>query len=848
MPKNALKRGNKLTKEFWSVPAAHQLKHLGSTAKGLGGIEAKERLQKYGANRLATKKKTDSLSLFLAQFSNPLVLILIACAVVSFFLGDSINAVLILLIVLASGLLGFWQENGAMRAIERLTAIVAVEAEVLRDGKVQKIPLADIVPGDIVLLAAGDTVPSDCLVLESDGLQINEAAITGEAYPVPKTPGAIAASTPFAKRTNSLFMGTHVVSGSGKVLVVRTGKETEFGIISQQLQMRIPETEFERGVRRFGYLLMQVTLILVAAIFAINAMFQRPLLESALFAVALAVGLTPQLLPAIISVNLSHGARKMAEKKVIVKRLESIENFGSMNVLCCDKTGTLTEGIVSVHSARAIDGKESNDVMKYAYLNASFQKGFDNPIDAAIKDAGKRKFSISGFRRIDELPYTFSRKRVSVLLTHGRKHILITKGAVPNVLALCKKAELEGRQHHISRHKAQILRQYEEFGRRGFRTLAVAYRDVNGSPYARGQEKDMVFAGLLVLYDPPKPGIVQTLNRFKQLGITLKIITGDNRIIAEAVAHHAGISKPKVMSGRELNRLNEKALRKIVNDVDVFAEVEPQQKDRIITALKAAGNVVGFLGDGINDAPAMHTADVGISVNDAVDVAKEAADIVLLEKNLGVLVQGISEGRTTFANTLKYVFMATSANFGNMFSMAGASLLMSFLPLLPKQVLLMNLLNDLPEMAIARDRVDPELVDKPRKWDMAFIRKFMIVFGLLSSVFDYLTFFVLLWVLHASPAQFRAGWFIESIASAAGIVLVIRTRRPFFVSWPSALLAFSTFAVIGLAAILPFTGLGRIFGFVPLGTEFYVILGLMLVAYVVLAEIIKVFFYKYVKC
>jgi Mg2+-importing ATPase len=837
-----------LTKEFWSVPVAQQLRHLGTAEKGLSSDEAGERLKKYGFNRLAQKKKTDSLSLFLSQFSNPLVLILIACAVVSFFLGDSINAVLILLIVLASGLLGFWQENGAMRAIEKLVAIVAVNAEVLRDGKVQKVRLEDIVPGDIVLLEAGDTVPADCRVLESDGLQINEAAITGEAYPVQKMPGTLDASTPFAKRNNSLFMGTHVVSGKGRVLVVRTGALTEFGIISQRLQLRIPETEFERGVRKFGYLLMGVTLMLVAAIFAINAMFQRPLLESALFAVALAVGLTPQLLPAIITVNLAHGAKKMAEKKVIVKRLESIENFGSMNVLCCDKTGTLTEGIVSVHSALGIDGKESEDVMRYACLNSALQGGYENPIDSAIISAGKRKFSIAGWKKLDEVPYTFSRKRLSVLAAHGRKHILVTKGSVPNVLALCSKAEVNGKAHPMSRHRSQILKQYEELGKKGFRTLAVAYRDANGASSAKGMEKEMTLAGLLVLYDPPKPGIVQTLSRFKQLGITLKMITGDNRIIAETVARHAGIETPKVLSGRDINRLSEKALRKIVNDVDVFAEVEPQQKDRIIIALKAVGNVVGFLGDGINDAPAMHTADVGISVNDAVDVAKEAADIVLLEKNLGVLVQGIAEGRTTFANTLKYVFMATSANFGNMFSMAGASLLMSFLPLLPKQVLFMNLLNDLPEMAIARDRVDPELVDKPKRWDIHFIRKFMVVFGLLSSVFDYLTFFVLLWVLHASPAQFRAGWFIESIASAAGIVLVIRTRRPFFVSWPSALLAFATFAVIGVAAILPFTGLGRILGFVPLGTEFYVILGLMLVAYVVLAEIIKVFFYKYVKC
>ncbi len=837
-----------VTKEFWSIPASQQLRELGVAMKGLSRDEAKERLEKYGPNRLAQRKKADALSLFLSQFTNPLVLILLGCAIISFFLGDAVNALLILLIVVASGLLGFWQENGAMRAIERLIAIVAVRADVLRDGKVQKVPLADIVSGDIVLLEAGDTVPADCRVLEADGLQVNEAALTGEAYPVSKVPGVISASAPFAKRTNSLFMGTHVVCGTARVLVVRTGTSTEFGIISQQLQMRTPETEFERGVRHFGYLLMQVTLMLVAAIFAINAMFHRPLLESALFAVALAVGLTPQLLPAIITVNLAHGAKKMAEKKVIVKRLASIENFGSMNVLCCDKTGTLTEGVVYVHSARGIDGKENNGVMKYAYLNSALQEGFRNPVDDAITDAGKGRFRIADYRKLGELPYSFSRKRLSVLAAHGRKQLLVTKGAVLNVLALCTHAELDGRTHPISRHKAQILKLYEEFGRRGFRTLAIAYRDVNGSRAVRGLEREMTFAGLLVLHDPPKPGIAQTLSRLKQLGITLKMITGDNRIIAATVARHAGFSKPKVLAGKDLDRLTEKALRKVVNGIDVFAEVEPQQKDRIILALKAVGNVVGFLGDGINDAPPLHTADVGISVEGAVDVAKEAADIVLLKKDLGVLTQGVGEGRTTFANTLKYVFMATSANFGNMFSMAGASLLMPFLPLLPKQVLLMNLLNDLPEMAIARDRVDTELVEKPRRWDMKFIRRFMVVFGLLSSVFDFLTFFVLLWLLHASPAQFRAGWFIESIASAAGIVLVIRTRRPFFVSWPSALLAFTTFAVIGFTAILPFTWLGRLFGFSPLGSKFYVALVIILVLYVVLAEITKAVFYKKVQC
>jgi Mg2+-importing ATPase len=639
-------------------------------------------------------------------------------------------------------------------------------------------------------------------------------------------------------------MGTHVISGTARVIVVFTGKQAEFGKISERLKLRPLETEFEHGIRQFGFFLLEVTLALVFLIFAVNVFFHRPVLESFLFSLALAVGLTPQLLPAIISINLAHGAKKMAQQKVIVKRLAAIENFGSMDVLCSDKTGTLTEGKVCMHSALDMEGNPSDRIFLHAYLNAFFETGFSNPIDEAIR--AYRQPDIAGYEKADEVPYDFIRKRLSILVVKDGRYLMVTKGTLPNVLAVCSTAETaSGSKVDMTSVNRQIRQRYETLSNQGFRVLGIANRDMGtGSSIGKDHEADMTFLGFLVFFDPPKAGIADTIDRLKQLGVSLKIISGDNRLVAAKVSKDVGMRDARIVTGSELREISDGALLQRVTETNIFAEVEPNQKERIIFALRKAGHVVGYMGDGINDASALHAADVGISVDTAVDVAKESADIVLLEKNLAVLVQGVREGRTTFANTLKYVFMATSANFGNMFSMAGASLFLSFLPLLPKQILLTNLMTDFPEMTIARDHVDTEMVDQPRRWNIAFIRKFMLTFGLVSSVFDYLTFGVLLLILHATPDQFRTGWFMESVISASIIVLVIRSRRPFFKSRPGRYLFVATIAVVIATLVFPFTPVGEIFGFIPLPASFLAMMGLIVVLYILMAELVKKIFYQ----
>ncbi|RUT14653.1 hypothetical protein DSM107010_01990 [Chroococcidiopsis cubana SAG 39.79] len=838
---------NYLPSPFWSIPTADLLKELQTTSQGLTKAEAKQRLMQYGFNLIKPKRRADTLTLLLAQFQSPIVLILIFAAGLSFFVHDHVDGSIILGIVGVSGLLGFWQERRAANAVEKLLAIVRAEVSVRRDGDCQTIPVEEIVPGDITILNAGGTIPGDCLILKSKDLFVDEAALTGETYPVAKNTGILPIETPLGQRTNLLFMGTHVVSGTAEAVVVRTGKYTEFGQVSERLQLRAPETDFEQGIRHFGYFLMEVTLMLVIAIFAINVYLARPILDAFLFSLALAVGLTPQLLPAIISVNLAHGARRMARQRVIVKRLAAIENFGSMNVLCSDKTGTLTEGVMQIHSALNVYGNENQEVLFYGYLNAFYETGYVNPIDEAIRS--HYQFDLSGYQKLDESPYDFIRKRLSVLVATNSTHLLVTKGALKNVLAVCSSVQCpNGSIGDITPLLKSIQQRYEEFGKQGFRILGIAYRDLGSTTnITKDLETEMTFLGFLLFADPAKIGITGTIQHLENLGVSLKIITGDNQRVAANIAQEIGMTNPDILTGLDLHQTSDAALLKRVNEVNIFAEVEPNQKERIILALKKAGNVVGYMGDGINDASALHVADVGISVNSAVDVAKEAADIVLLEKDLGVLVQGVQEGRTTFANTLKYVFMATSANFGNMFSMAGASLFLPFLPLLPKQILLTNLLTDFPEMTIATDSVDRDMVSKPRRWNIRFIRNFMLVFGLISSVFDYLTFGTLWFILRATPDRFRTGWFVESVISAAAIVLVIRTRKPFFKSQPSRYLSITTLATVAITSILPYIPVARFLGFQPLPASFLLLLGAIVTIYIVTADKIKQVFYQYVK-
>ncbi|MFB6164731.1 MAG: magnesium-translocating P-type ATPase [Haloarculaceae archaeon] len=739
--------------------------------------------------------------------------------------------------------MSFSQDWGATNAVEELLATIQLRARLRRDGAPTSVAFEDVVPGDIVELAAGDMIPGDCRVLDSSDLHVNEAALTGETYPVEKHAERVPAETPLSQRTSALFMGTNVVSGTGVAVVVRTGSATEFGSISERLRMRPPQTEFERGIHRFGTLLGEVTLLLVIAIFAINVYFARPVLDSFLFALALAVGLTPQSLPVIISVNLARGAKRMADERVIVKRLSSIENFGSMDVLCSDKTGTLTEGAVTLEGASGIDGKRSERVLRDGALNATYESGFENPIDQAIRDVAS--VDLDATQKLDEVPYDFNRKRLNVLLADGVDHRIVTKGAVDNVLAVCTHAvDASGERVPIETESPRIEQRYQGFSRDGYRTLGVATRTVSTDRMTAVDERSLSFLGFLVFEDPQKPGVETTIRALADRGVSLRMITGDNQHFAAHVARNVGLDETALLTGSDLRAMSEEALVSQVPSIDVFAEIEPTQKERLIRAFGKSGAVVGYIGDGINDAPALHAADAGLSVDEAVDVAKEAADIVLLEKDLHVLLRGVESGRQTFANTLKYVFMATSANFGNMFSMAAASLVLPFLPLLPTQILLTNLLTDLPELTISTDAVDEELLAQPRRWDISFIRRFMLTFGVVSSVFDFLTFAVLVLLLHAGAVEFRTGWFVESVVSASLVVLVIRTRRPFFRSTPSRYLLGVTLAIVLLTPLIPFTPLGRLFQFTPLPAVFFAALGAIVVLYLVTAELVKRAFYR----
>ncbi len=728
---------------FWSTPVDELLSSLGTSLQGLPRKDAEQRLLESGSQITGGHVKMNQLKLFFCQFKSPVILLLLFAATLSFVLADAADTIIILIIVFVSGALGFWQERGAANAMQKLLATVQIKTKVKRDGAAVDIPVAQVVKGDLILLSAADVMAGDSRLLESKDLFVDEACLTGETFPVEKVVGVLPAETALNARTNALFMGTHVVTGTATAVVVLTGKDTEFGQISETLKLLPPETDFERGTRQFGYLLMEVTFLLLIAVFAINVFFSRPVLESLVF--ALAVGVTPQLLTAIISVNLAHGAKRMAKEKVIGKRLSAIENFGTMNVLCSDKTGTLTEGTVCVQSAINIDGQDDATVLLYANLNARFQSGYANPIDEVI--VSYRLIDAVEYQKVAEVPYDFIRKRLSVLVRKDNQNFIVTKGALSNVLEVCTLAKTSAATVDLEKARSEINDKFKEFSAKGLRTLGVAFKEVSTVNTLRKEdEAQMTFVGFLLLFDPLRPDIVETLQRLRNLGISLKFITGDNALVAANVSRQAGLVDAQIITGSELRQISDVALVQRAANAQVFAEVEPNQKARIILALKKAGNVVGYMGDGINDASALHAADVGISVANAVDVAKEAADIVLLEKDLAVLEKGVREGRVTFANTLKYIFMATSANFGNMFSMAGASLFLPSLPLLPTQILLTNLLTDLPEMTIATDSVDADAIEKPRRWDIHFIRCFMVVFGIVSSLFDYLTFGVLIWL------------------------------------------------------------------------------------------------------
>jgi len=822
------------------------------SAAGLTGSEAAARLARFGPNVLKPHRRSVALQ-FLARFGNPLVIVLLVACAISAATGDATSAAVIAVMVLLSVVLDFVQEYRAGQAAEQLSQQVALNVSVLRDGARAEIPAEQLVPGDVVLLSAGDLVPADAQVLLAQDFFVNQALLTGEAFPVERH----AATAPVdvdridTETDGQVFMGSNVVSGSAQVRVLRTAKATAIGRIAQDLEKRPPPTAFEIGTRRFGLLIMRLTLLLVLFTILVNAMFHRPLLESFLFGVALAVGLTPELLPMIVSVTLSRGALRMARRQVIVKRLSAIQDMGAMDVLCTDKTGTLTEARIRLEQHLDPAGNDSARVLRLAFLNSANESGLKSPLDDAILAHGE--VDVSGWRKLDEVPFDFERRRVSVLVEDATQRLLIVKGAPEDVLRVCTQVE-DGTDADGSprtdalddRRRQACTSLLDRLADQGFRVLAVAWRAEPGDfiDATAADETTLVLAGFVAFLDPPKQSAKPALAALAASGVAVKIVTGDNELVARHVCGELGLAVTGVLTGAQIEAMNDDALRAGVASVNLFARANPQQKTRVLLALKARGHVVGYMGDGINDAPSLHAADVGISVESGVDVAKQAAAMILMRSDLGVLHDGIIEGRRTFGNVMKYIMMATSSNFGNMFSMAAATLFLPYLPMLPLQVLLNNFLYDLSETPLPLDNVDDADLARPRRWDMAFIRDFMATIGPISSLFDFLTFYVLLKVLEAGEREFHTGWFVESLATQVLVIFIIRTRGNPLKSRPHPLLVATSLGIVALAAILPYTPLAAMLGLVPLPPEFFAILGAMVAAYLLLVELVKRWFFR----
>lgn len=812
------------------------IENKGPEIKGLTYQEAAARLDQYGPNDPAPRKRRSAILEFLRLFLNPLVLILLIAAISSIFLGEGTGAGIIIAIVVLSNVLDFSQSHKSHKAMEQLQQRVAPTATVLRDGSWQEIRRTNLVPGDVVRLSAGDLVPADARLLESRDLYIQQAALTGESLPVEKQARGEEVSTrPDAE--NMVFLGTSVVSGTATALVVATGAKTSFGDIAARLASRAEPTSFDRGLKDFSLLMTRTVLFLVIFLIVVGVFTHRDPLQSLLFAVALAVGLTPEFLPMIVSVTLSRGARAMARKKVIVKYLSAIQNFGSIDVLCSDKTGTLTSGNMTLDRSLDPFGNPSERVLTLARLNSKFETGIRSPLDIAILQ-GSEPEDAAGYEKRDEIPYDFERRRLSIVVERESKRLLITKGAPEGILALSLAYEADGRSCTLDAATLeQCQKTYQDLSQQGLRVLAVAYVAVEAHPdYHPDDERDLTFAGFLTFSDPPLPDAAQALAALQAEGVQVKIITGDGDLVTAHVCKQVGLDSGKIVLGDEIDQITDAALGHVVENTAVFARVSPAQKNRILLALKHRRHVVGFMGDGINDAPSLHAADVGISVSSAVDVAREAADIILVEPGLDVLASGIAEGRKAYGNVMKYLFMGTSSNFGNMFSMAGASVFLPFLPMLPTQILLNNFLYDLSQLTIPTDNVDDEFLRKPKEWDISLIRKFMVFIGPISSIFDFLTFYVLLHFLHASEALFHTGWFVESIATQTLVIFVIRTTRNPLRSLPSRPLMITTLAIVAIGALLPFMRLAGPLGFVPLTGAYFAYLAAASAVYLVLVE------------
>lgn len=834
---------------WWLMPLAEPKDELASDEAGLTGAEAMARREKFGPNLFNERQEKPLLLQYLSRFRNPLVIILVVASAVSAFTGEITNFVIIGSIVLLSVTLDFVQEYRANAAAEKLRQSVSVRTNVLRDGRQIDITVAEVVPGDLVVLAAGDMVPADGRVLEAHDFFVKQSLLTGEPYPVEKTPGTLAATaTELQEATNAVFMGTSVVSGGARMRVVKTGTETAIGAIADSVSRSSQPTSFEIGTRRFGMLIMRMTILMVMFVLLANFYFDKPWLESFLFAVALAVGLTPELLPMVVSVTLSRGAMRMAKKHMIVKRLSAIQDLGSIDVLCTDKTGTLTEAKIRLEKHVDASGQPSERVLEMAYFNSYFETGVKSPLDEAILE--NRHIESGAWKKIDEVPFDFERRRVSVLIDNGETRWLVVKGAPDEIVGLCTHYEVGGTalQQPVDADALILIRnQYHALEQEGFRALGIAWRQVaQDHPHAVvSDETELVLAGFTAFLDPPKESAASALAALERVGVTIKIVTGDSDLVTRHVCSELKIPVTGLLSGKEIALLDEHALRARVETANLFCRVNPAQKERVISALRARGHVVGYLGDGINDAPSLHSADVGLSVDSAVDVAKEAADMILLKHDLHVLHAGVLEGRRTFGNIMKYIMMGTSSNFGNMFSMAGAALFLPFLPMLPTQILLNNILYDISEIPIPLDKVDSVDIRTPRVLDMKFVRNFMLVIGPISSAFDFLTFYVMMVVLQADEKLFQTGWFVESLCTQVLVIFIIRTRGSPFRSFAHPLLTVASLVVVSIAVLLPFTPIGAYFGFVPPPARFYMILGVMVLVYLMVVELAKQGFYRW---
>ncbi|MCX7927627.1 MAG: magnesium-translocating P-type ATPase [Candidatus Omnitrophica bacterium] len=847
--KNGIKKLQNWDFDYISCPQEVLFSKLNTSFKGLTEQEAQSRLQQYGYNEPAKKKKRTILIQILSKFLNPLVLVLLIIAGFSLFFGEKISAIMVTIMALISVFLSFIQEYRAGKEAERLSEMVRTTATVYRNGKPKEVHIREIVPGDIVDLFAGDMIPADLRIISCKDLFINQASLTGESFPVEKTSEAPPSSKVSVSELNNIaFMGSSVVSGTGLGVVVKTGLATQFGEVSRKLASITVASSFDKGIQKFTWLMIRFMLTLVVVIFAINALTKGNVIEAFLFAISVAVGLTPEMLPMLVTINLSKGAIAMSKKEVIVKRLNAIQNFGAMDVLCTDKTGTLTMDKIILEKHCDVVRKDDDDVLRFAYINSFYQTGLKNILDRAILK--HEKLVVKQYKKVDEVPFDFSRKIMSVVVENDGKHRLITKGAPEEIYKRCSKFEIEGEVLEMDESNLVLIelkREYDNLSAEGFRVLAIAYKDFDQpkDKYTKDDERDLILKGYVAFLDPPKPTSKKTIETLKSLGIDFKVLTGDNELVTKKICSEVGLDIKGFATGEQVEKATDEQLRQLVKTTTIFARLSPLQKERIIHALHENKHIVGYLGDGINDAPALKAADVGISVNNAVDIAKESADIILLKKSLLVLIDGVTEGRKTFGNILKYIKMGASSNFGNMFSVTGASIFLPFLPMLPIQILLNNLLYDISQIAIPSDDVDREYVMKSRPWNVDYIKKFMLFIGPVSSLFDFITFAVLWFIFHAQQPLFNTGWFLESLCTQTLVIHVIRTGKiPFVESKPSQFLLFTSIYIVTIALMLPFLPLGRYFHFVQPPPLYFVALTLIVTSYLVMVHFVKTWFIK----